>query len=269
MESSAKGIYYFNRVRQTGTWRTELKPENEWGKIECEPIVAESLWDQVNKILEERAKNYKRPGKAPVQLFGSLAECACGHKMYVRAKSPKYVCRKCCNKIPMVDLETIFHQELKAFFAKPERIAEHLKEANKNLSEKETLLIAHERETQKVRDEMTRTHRLYLDGGITTQGFGQFYKPAEERLNQLQSTLPKLQAEVDFLKVNRLSADEILHEANTLYDRWPLLALDEKRKIAESLVEKIVIGEKEIDITFSYLPSSEEACKNQQKLGVG
>jgi hypothetical protein len=42
-----------------------------------------------------------------------------------------------------------------------------------------------------------------------------------------------------------------------------------KRKIAESLVEKIVIGDKEIDITFSYLPSSEEACKNQQRLGPG
>jgi site-specific DNA recombinase len=169
----------------------------------------------------------------------------------------------------MVDLEDIFHRELKAFFARPERIVQHLKEANVNLSEKETLLSAHEQETQKVRDEMTRTHRLYLDGEITAQGFGQFYKPAEERLNQLSSELPKLQAEVDFLKVNRLSADEILHEANTLYDRWPSLALDDKRKIAESLVEKIVIGENEIDITFSYLPSSEEVCKNQQKLGSG
>ena len=45
--------------------------------------------------------------------------------MYVRAGSPKYVCRKCCNKIPIVDLEDIFHQEMKAFFAEPQRIAEH------------------------------------------------------------------------------------------------------------------------------------------------
>jgi hypothetical protein len=45
--------------------------------------------------------------------------------------------------------------------------------------------------------------------------------------------------------------------------------LDDKRKIAESLVEKITIGDKEIDITFSYLPTSEELCKNQQRLGPG
>ena len=74
---------------------------------------------------------------------------------------------------------------------------------------------------------------------------------------------------MDFLKVNKLSADDVLHEANTLYDQWPKLPIEDKRKIAESLVEKIVIGEGEIDITFSYLPSSEELCKNQQGLRSG
>jgi site-specific DNA recombinase len=83
------------------------------------------------------------------------------------------------------------------------------------------------------------------------------------------SELPKLQAEVDFLKINKLSADDILHEACTLYDRWPKLPTEEKRKIVECLVEKIVIGDGEIDITLSHLPTSEEACKNQQGLGSG
>jgi hypothetical protein len=39
------------------------------------------------------------------------------------------VCRKCCNKIPMEDLEGILHQELKGFFARPEKIALQFKEA--------------------------------------------------------------------------------------------------------------------------------------------
>ena len=54
-----------------------------------------------------------------------------------------------------------------------------------------------------------------------------------------------------------------------LASSWPELPTEDKRKIAESLVEKIVIGEAEIDITFLYLPSCEEACKNQQQLGLG
>jgi site-specific DNA recombinase len=116
---------------------------------------------------------------------------------------------------------------------------------------------------------MHQTHQLYLHKQISGDGFRDLYAPAEERLNQLQNELPKLEAEVDFLKVNKLSADDVLHEANTLYDQWPKLPIEDKRKIAESLVEKIVIGEGEIDITFSYLPSSEELCKNQQGLRPG
>lgn len=270
VDPSAKGIYYFNRVRQTEkSWRTEPKPESEWGKVECEPIISEDLWNQVNQIIEEQLKSWKKPGKPPVYLFSGLAECSCGHRMYVRSGSPKYVCRKCCNKIPIVDLDAIVHQELRGFFTQPKRITHHLQAAGQNLGEKQTLLDAHQRELQGVRDEMKQTHRLYVEGQITAQGFGDFYKPAEVRLNQLATELPKLQAEVDFLKVNKLSADDILHEAGSLYDRWPKLPTDDKRKIVECLVEKIVIGDGEIDITLSHLPSSEELCKNQQRLGPG
>ena len=269
-DTSAKGIYYFNRVRQIDdSWRTEPKPESEWGKVECEPIISESLWNQVNQIIEEQLKSWKKPGKMPVYLFSGLAQCSCGNKMYVRAKSPKYVCRKCCNKIPITDLDAIVREELQVFFTQPERVSNHLQAADKNLTEKQALLDTHQRELQKVRDEMKQTHRLYLDGQITAQGFGDFYKPAEERLNQLVAELPKLQAEVDFLKVNKLSSDDVLREAGTLYDRWPKLPTDDKRKIVECLVEKIVIGDGEIDITLSHLPSSEEVCKNQHRLGLG
>jgi site-specific DNA recombinase len=201
-----------------------------------------------------------------VQLFGGIAHCTCGYKMYVRPNSPKYVCIKCRNKIPVVDLEAVVYDELKAFFAAPEKIAAHLAAGQDNLSEKATLLESHQREIQKVREEMSRTHRLYLDGEVTAQGFGQFYKPAEERLNQLLSALPKLQAEVDFLQVNHVSAEEVLTEAKGLYDRWPTMPIEDKRKVVESIIEKITIGKDEIDITFSYLPSSEELTKTQRDL---
>ena len=54
--------------------------------------------------------------------------------------------------------------------------------------------------------------------------------------------------------------------ARALYGRWPSLPTDEKRKIAESLCQKIVIGDGEIDITLTYLPTSEETTKTQQQL---
>jgi site-specific DNA recombinase len=266
-ESSAKGVYVFNTMRQTGNWRTEPKPESEWGKVSCDPIISEDLWNQANQIIEEQLKAWKKPGKPPSHLFSGLAYCSCGHKMYVAANSPKYFCRKCRNKIPITDLENIVRNELKAFFGQPKRIASHLQEADRNMTEKSALLDAHKKEVQKVREEMHQTHQLYLKQQISGDGFRDIYAPAEERMKQLQAELPKLEAEVDLLKVNKLSADDVLREANTLHERWPKLPFEDKRKIVEAIIEKIVIGNGEIDITFSHLPSSEELCKNQRGLG--
>ena len=136
-----------------------------------------------------------------------------------------------------------------------------------NLAEKSELLATHQREIQKVREEMHQTHQLYLQKQISGDGFRDLYAPAEERMKQLNTELPKLEAEVDFLKVNKLSADDVLHEANSLHDQWPKLPVPDKRKIVEALVEKIVIGNGTIDITYSCLPTSIEQCKNQQRLG--
>ena len=266
VETSAKGIYFFNRTKKNGEWKYTEKPESEWGKVVCEAIVPESLWNEVNQIIEEQGKVNRFPGKLPAHTFSNLAWCGCGGKMYVQSGTPKYRCRKCNNKIPIVDLEAIWQEELSVFFTVPEKIAAHLAQANLTLAEKDRLLTTHQQAIQQVREEMNRTHRLYLDGNITSQGFGEFYKPTEERLNQLQKELPKLQAEVDYLKVNTLSADAVLTEARALYGRWPKLPTDEKRQIAESLCQKITIGRGEIDITLTYLPTSIELCNTQQRL---
>jgi site-specific DNA recombinase len=264
--SSAKGVYYYNRTRQTGTWAWEAKPEEEWGVLQVAPIVSESLWAQCNQMLEEQQQRGKRPGKKPAQLFAGLAHCSCGQRMYVKANSPKYVCKKCLNKIPVVDLDAIFHDELEAYFSAPNRIAEHFKAAHENIGEKEKMLQTHRAEIETIQGEMDSTHKLFLAGHITPQGFGKFYKPAEERLNQLTAELPRLEAEVDHSKIRNLSVEEVVAEAKSLYTRWPSLPVENKRKIVESIVEKITIGKDEIDITLSHAPSSEELIQNQQAL---
>ncbi len=266
---SAKGVYHLNKIRQTGSWQWEEKPESEWGTLQIEAIIPESLWAQCNQLLEEHHKKGKRPGKKPVQLFAGIAFCGCGQKMYVRSNSPKYVCikPKCHNKIPIVDLEGILYEELKAYFTNGEAIAKRLAAAKDGLADKERLLANHEVQIAKLRDEMNRTHQIYVAGKISVEGFGELYGPMEERLKQLQTELPKLQAEVDYLKVNDLSADEVLAEANNLYSRWPSIPGEDKRKIVETIVEKIVVGPgDEIEITFSHLPTSEEMTKSQQGL---
>jgi site-specific DNA recombinase len=265
-DSSAKGVYFFNREKRIGSWKSVPKPESEWGRVDCPPIVSEEVWSEANRILEETRRSWKQPGRLPTQPFSKLAWCDCGGKMYARTDSPKYLCRKCNNKIAIVDLENVFHQKLKGFFADTGRLTAHLRQSEETLKEKEALIGVHQQTIQKIRAEMTQTHRLYVDGHITAQGFGSFYKPAEEQLNQLTTELPRLQGEVDVMKVNQISGEDVLTEADTLYNRWPGLAIDDRRKIAETLCEKITIGEGKIRITFTGAPSSGELCNNLTRL---
>jgi len=252
--SSAKGLYYFNRLRKDGAWRGTEKPEEEWGEVHCEAIVEPTLWDQVNQILEEQIKGHKKPGKLPVHPFSHLTWCACGKKMYARSDSPKYLCRACNRKIPIADLDSAIRLELLDYFGSIESLEQRSSDSARQLAEKEAELAALERQIATVRDEMERTHRLYLQGQITEQGFGQFYKPAEQRLNQLTAGLPKLEAAVAHRKVNRLSAEQVVCEARLFYERWPKLTNEQKRKVTESVITKITIYDEEIDVAWAHLP---------------
>ena len=265
-ETAAKGTYFYGRTRKIGSWKYEDKPEDQWVKIMVEPIISEDLWHQTGLILGQQEKKEVRPGRAPVRLFGGLTVCHCGHSMYVPSGSRKYTCVKCRNKILGDDLDAIFHEEMKAYFDAPERITRAFETARQNLADKESRLDAHRAEIQKVRDEMARTHQLYLDGQIPSASFSSFHQPQVERVRQLQDELPRLEAELDHIKVQDLSADQVLREAHKLYTRWPEMKVEEKQRVVQSLVERITIGVDEIDIKFSHLPSSEELTKSQQCL---
>jgi hypothetical protein len=202
----------------------------------------------------------------PLNPFGNRIWCLCGGKMYARTDSPKYHCRTCNRKIPVDTFEELMRHELHQFYGSKEQVAIRLNDAQKHLVDSEQALAALQRQIQKVRDEMKRTHQLYLEGHVTPQGFGEFYKPAEERLNQLLGELPKLEADVARLKIDQVSVEEVVFEAQHLYEQWPKLEVEKKRAIVESIFEKVEIGEGKINITYSGLPSSEELCKSQQQM---
>lgn len=265
-DPTAKGIRRANYTKSLGeNKKWVLKSKEEWVLIKVEPIVSEELWDQCNAILDEQEKKNKRPARKATHLFTSIVFCICGQKMYVPSNSPKYTCYRCRNKIRTDALEEVFQKQLKSFFFSSSEIESYLNKADEVIKEKEDLLRTLSEEKQKIEQEMDKTYRLYLDDEITSQGFGKKYKPMEERVKQIEEKIPEIQAEIDFLKIQYLSSDQILHEAKDLYSRWPELIREEKRKIVETITEEIIVGKEDVTINLCYLPSSSEMMTSSQR----
>ena len=265
-DPTAKGIHRANYTRSLGENKKWVwKPKEEWVLTKVEPVVSEELWMQCNQILDEQQKKNKRPARKAVHLFSGVVFCSCGNKMYVPSNSPKYTCYKCRNKINTSDLEVVFHEQLKAFFFSPVEIGSYLDNADRLIKEKNELLIALVEEGRKIKQEMDKIYRLYIDDQITKEGFGSRYRPLEERLKQIQDQLPELQGEIDFLRIQYLSSDQILSEAKDLYSRWPELTSGEKRKIVENITDKIIVGTEDVTINLCYLPSPSELVASSQR----
>ena len=118
---------------------------------------------------------------------------------------------------------------------------------------------------QRVRKEIQRTYDLYQQEKLDTDGFSKFYTPLEERQKQLEAEIPRLEAQVDILKVNNLSAAEIASQASNLYDHWQTMQPEEKRGIIEVITDKIIIGKDEITINLSYAPSCKDMANRWRK----
>jgi site-specific DNA recombinase len=265
-DPTAKGLHRANYTKKTTGKRNWLiKPEEDWVWTRVDPVVGEELWDECNALLD--GKSRKRPrGRRPVHLFAGYTVCECSRRMYVPSNSRVYRCWTCGNRIPIDDLEAVYVEQLKAFFVSPETIAAHLAGTEEKIEEKEDLLKALESEYAKLKREVDRVYRLYVDEQMAGDAFAKFYKPLEERQKQLDQEIPSLQAEIDVLRVNCLSGEEVVAEAQDLYSRWSSLETDEKRRIIESITERIVIGQDEIDITLCQFPAPEPSTKRQRCL---
>ncbi|MEM9292123.1 MAG: recombinase family protein [Acidobacteriota bacterium] len=267
---TAKGVRKANYTKSLGDGKAwVLKPKEEWIFTPVEPIVSEQLWDECNAILDERKRTGKRPAKKVVHLFAGKVYCECGRKMYVPTKMRKYKCADCLRKVEKDVLERIYRNELRGFFLAPHSVESHLSSVNAQLEEKEELLTACSEEHAKVRREMEKLYRLYLDEHISSAQFGKRHRPLEERLAQLEEEIPRLRGQIDFMRMQNVSAEDIITEAGRLYDSWYELSFEEKATIIDHTVIRIEVRESSIHMKLAYsIQPRASPCSSQASLGA-
>lgn len=265
-DPTAKGLRRANYTTSRLGKRPTLKPESEWVLLPAPAIVPEDLWARCNEILDERrAKLSPRPGRTPVHLFTGIVRCACGNKMYVPWEGTKYTCYRCRRKVAADALEAIFRDQLKSFLLSPEDLAEALHQADDEIRSREERLATLETEVGKLQAEMGRLYHLYASGNMAVESYGRTAKPLEERQRALEDEIPRLRGEIDFLKIQNLSRDEVLSEAKDLATRWGGLNREEKRQIVETVVQGITVGKEEIELDLAYFPTSPEIAIERQR----
>jgi site-specific DNA recombinase len=256
-DPAAKGLRRANYTRSRGDGKAwDYKPESDWILTEVPAIVSEELWERCNAILAADARPHRRSSTRPLHLFGGLLFCAaCDKKMHVPSQSTKYVCPKCRAKIPADDLETVFASQLRAFVFSPEDIAAHLEQASEDIQTQAAQLDTLTTERARVAAEMDKLYQLYLADAIAAEGFSARNRPLEERLAQLDDTIPRLQGELDFRRMQILASTEIVSEAQDLYSRWDSLEREDKHAIIEAITERITFSTEEIHIDLNYIPT--------------
>jgi site-specific DNA recombinase len=260
-DPTAKGIRRANYTKLV-KGRMVLKPESEWVLVPCPAIVSPELWEECNALLQARKASRKPIAKRAVYVFAGYVYCACGEKMYVRSNTPKYVCMSCRTKIPIVDLDRVFQSELERFTLSPEAVAAYLAQGSEAVAEKEELLGALLRGRERLTTEADKLYRLYQEDALSVDGFRERHRPLEERLAGLGLEIPRLQGEIDFLKVKTVMQDEILGHTRDLAHNWLTMDLSQKRTVVESLLKCITIHRDTVEIVFASLPPLSEIMAN-------
>lgn len=256
-DPSASGTRIANYSKSLGKGKAAgRKPKEDWVYHPVEAIITETLWTECQAILAAQERRPKPVARRAVHPFAGVTYCRCGDKMYVPSNTPKYVCRSCRNKVPITDLDGIFHEQLRNFLVSPSEIAAHLAAGSELVKAKEELLSVLTQEQRKVSNDLDKLFELYQEGHLSKQDFGPRHKPLNDRLKEIERELPALEAELDVMRINQISEVELISGGQDLFDRWPNLAAEDRRDLVESMVEKIIVAEGDIDISLLYTPPS-------------
>ncbi len=239
----AKGLRRINYTKSLGEGKKwELKPEEEWEYVKVPAIVSEDVWNMVNSILEDQTQKRVRTTKLATHLFTNYVFCSCGEKMYLRTMTKKYTCKKCKSKIHKDDLERIFTELLKDLTFSEDLLEQEIQESDKYIHSLKEQILKLEKEKTKLENKTNSLIELHTQGELPTKNFKEHFTPVQKRIDEVNKELPRLEAEITALNIQKDSSDTLIKEAQDLYSNFPSFDEEQKRRIIELVTNKITVN---------------------------
>ena len=258
-DPTAKGVKRYNYTQQIEEGRAWVaKPESEWVHHPCEPIVSEELWNSVNDMLTEKKLTGVRQSRTAKTLFGGLCYCKCGGKMYVPSNMKKYVCdvQGCRHKIPTDTLEAIFQSELDTFAYSKDTLAEFRLRSETELDQTVNLIDGHQRQIEQIDKQTDSLLALHQAGSLDQPAFAKRYQPLQRRMSELTNELTKLTATADKLTSDLTRGEDALIETQDVAQRYPAMSFAYRRRLVETVVERVTVGDDEVEFVYLFDPRS-------------
>ena len=99
--------------------------------------------------------------------------------------------------------------------------------------------------------------------------FGRRYSPLEERLSQLEDEIPRLEGDLDFLRMGLLDIDELGSTGAEFVKQLGELEGEDKRALVESLTTQIVVGKEDVTIRLVHMPFRLQDMTTSQRTACG
>lgn len=255
-DKTAKGLRLANYTKSTGEGKQwVVKPEDEWVQVSCPSIVDEELWDKCNDVLDKQKQRRCKVGRTSEYLLAGIVKCHCGKPMYIFSTAKKFTCKACKNSIGESTMNEIYQENLKKYLGSisPQMFLEELGVA---LKAQESLLSVAVKKRAQIRKAMDELVDMRLSGELSKEHMAERYKPCEAQIQELDKSIPEMQGEIDFMRIQMKSSDYVLNAAKALYKNWDEMAFTQKRTIAETVTQYISVGKEIISIELAYLPDS-------------
>jgi site-specific DNA recombinase len=247
------------------SWK--LKSKDEWVYFHVEPIISQEVWNETQAIIRLIESKYpSQPLFIGKYAFSGLVMCGdCNRKMYVMKydgmKVPRYACRECKTKINEDVLLEQFKEALKCMVVTPEQL-QAVKDADEsNIKAKEGQLENLRNELKAINKKIDNLLDLYSEGGLDRAVFAEKIKALQERKQQIETEIPRLEGEIAFLKTSELGKDYLLTRATTLYAIWDTLTVEDRVRLVREIVNSVVVKKDEVVLELFYLPEFMELCK--------